>query len=81
MPAKIIIACRYYDCQHNENMRCTLGEIELDPKKFCLSFLPIVAQVEEETDIDDLEDDENLVGWEDLEEEDEDDEDAYGDEE
>lgn len=79
MPARVIVSCRYYDCQHNQNMRCTLAEIELDPKKICLSFLPIAAPAEEEVDLDDLEDDEDIVGWEDLEEEEEE-ESAYEDE-
>lgn len=80
MPAKIIVSCRSYECQHNVNMRCSLNEIELDPKKFCLSFVQIESQEEEDNEIDELEEDEDMVGWEDLEEEDEE-EDAYGDDE
>ena len=74
MPANIRIRCKYIDCQFLDGLFCGKSdEVELDPKKGCLSYLP----VRDETPVDDLVDEEELAEeeeeWMELEDEEDDD--------
>jgi hypothetical protein len=70
LPVKIRIRCHYIDCKFIDGLYCGADSVEMDPKKFCLTYVPIEA---EELDDDDLADDEleeDEVDWEEIGEED-----------
>ncbi len=72
------IRCHYDDCVFLNGLYCSAAEIELDPKKFCLTYNPVnQAEPEVEDDVD-VEEEEDLESWEELEGEEE--EEEWGDE-
>jgi hypothetical protein len=71
MPVKIRVRCNYLDCQHLDGRYCSKTQIELDPTKICLSFLPL--EEEQTANDDDVEDELDVESWEGLEEAEDDD--------
>lgn len=63
------IRCHYIDCVFLDDAYCGAAAIELDPDEGCMTYSRA-----NDLDDEDWEDDEELIEWEDLDEEDEDDE-------
>ena len=76
MPATIRIRCKYIDCQYLDGLFCgKTDEVEIDPKKGCLSYLPVQEEAAGEDLVEDDEMAEEEEEWMELEDE-EDEEDA-----
>jgi len=77
----IRIRCHYDDCQFLSGLYCGAAQVEIDRKKFCLTYIP-VNQAEQEIEEEVLEEEEEEVdSWEDLESEEEElDDDDYAEE-
>jgi len=58
------IRCHYIDCVFIDNGHCSAAAVEIDPDTGCATYAP------SEDDLDADWDDEELEGWEEMEDED-----------